>query len=144
MRGLWIGLALALGAAPAWAQTPARPPTQQQHDWCFTPTATDDQTIDSCTAHIQSGRETSETRAFAYDNRGFAYINKGLYDQAIADETRAIELKPDYFDSYNSRGFAYEKKGLRDPAIADYRAALNIKPSLQAARVALTRLGATP
>jgi tetratricopeptide (TPR) repeat protein len=172
MRGLWIGLALALASGAASAQTP------QQRDWCFSPTATDDQWIEGCTAVIQSGRETTVNQAAAYDNRGSAYDNKGLYDQAIADGTqslglnpnsanaynlrgysyddkglydqaiadytRAIALKPDRADATLMRGLAYEKKGLRDPAIADYRAALKIKPSLQAARIALTRLGATP
>ncbi len=172
MRGLLIGLALALVGPAAWAQT------QQQRDWCDSPTATDDQTIDGCTAQIQSGRATTANqaieyynRAYAYDNkalydqaladynqsialnpnsadtyhnRGVSYRHKGLYDLAIADFTRAIALKPDYPLAYKNRGLAYENKGFHDPAIADYRAALNLDPNMQAARDGLTRLGATP
>ncbi len=172
MRGILIGLALALVFGPAWAQT------QQQRDWCYSDTATDDQTIDGCTALIQSPQESPATKAEAYDNRGYAYKHKGLYDQAIADETqslalnpnsaiayntrglayshkglydlaiadynRSIALKPDYAHAYYSRATAFEMKGLRDPAIADYRASLKINPSLQDVKDGLTRLGVTP
>ncbi len=172
MRGILIGLALALVAPAAWAQT------QQQRDWCYSPTATDDQTVDGCTALIQSGRQTTTNQAAAYHNRGYAYENKGLYDQAIADDTqslalnpnsayayndrglaydgkhlydraiadytRSIALKPDYAAAYNNRGSAYEKKGLRDPAVADYRASLRLNPNQNMPREGLTRLGATP
>jgi tetratricopeptide (TPR) repeat protein len=119
-----IGLALALISGPAWAQTP------QQRDWCFSPTATDDQTIDGCTALVQTGRATNQ--AAALDNRAYAYTNKGLYDQAIADYTRSIALKPDDAGAYGNRGAAYyfkggndrDEKGLYDQAIADYTQAI--------------------
>jgi tetratricopeptide (TPR) repeat protein len=172
MRGLWIGLALALVSGPAWGQTP------QQRDLCYSDTATDDQTIDGCTAVIQSGRETTAvqaeayqdrayayvnkglndqaiadetqslalnpTNAFAYNNRGRAYYNKGLYDQAIADYSQSITLKPDYARAFANRGLAYENKSFRDAAIANFRAALKLDPNWQTARDGLTRLGATP
>ena len=118
MRGLLIGLALALVAPAALAQTP------QQRDWCYGPTATDDQTIDGCTAVIQSGRETSANQALAYDDRGFAYENKGLNDQAIADENQSLVLNPNSANAYNNRGIAYDNKGLYDLAIADYNRSL--------------------
>ena len=40
----------------------------------------------------------------AYYNRGFAYEEKGEHDQAIADYTEAIRLKPDYAEAYYNRG----------------------------------------
>jgi len=80
----------------------------------------------------------------AYLNRGNAYIGKGLYDQAIADETKAIALKPDYALAYFDRGFAYEKKGQRDQAIADYRAALKLNPNFKQVQHHLKGLGITP
>jgi tetratricopeptide (TPR) repeat protein len=122
MRGIWIGLALALVAAPAWAQT------QQQHDWCYSPTATDDQTIDGCTALIGSGRQTTVGQAAAYDARAYAYLNKGLYDQVIADETQSLALNPNSANTYNNRGRAYDDKGLYDQAIADYTHSIALKP----------------
>jgi tetratricopeptide (TPR) repeat protein len=171
MRLILIGLALALVAPAAMAQT------QQQRDWCD-PSATDDQRIDGCTAVIRSGRETPANQVIAYTNRGRAYDDKGLYDQAIADATRVIALKPDNAVAYNNRGnayankglydqaiadytqaialksddaiayqnrgIAYEDKGSRDQAIADYRAALRLDPTRQKAKDGLTRLGVTP
>jgi tetratricopeptide (TPR) repeat protein len=138
MRGILIGLALALAAPAASAQTP------QQRDWCLGLGATEDQTIDGCTALIQTGRETTMHQAFAYEGRGLAYRYKGLYDQAIADYTQAIALKPDFADTYTGRAAAYERKGLRDRAIADYRTALRLDPNQTLARGGLTRLGVTP
>ena len=172
MRGLLIGLVLALVAPAAWAQTP------QQRDWCYSATASDDQTVDGCTALIQTGRETPANMAdiyynrayaydnkalydqaladynqaialkpdftFAYHNRGVSYRHKGLYDLAIADFTRAIALKPDYALAYKNRGLANENKGFHDPAVADFRAALKLDPNMQSAQDGLTRLGATP
>jgi tetratricopeptide (TPR) repeat protein len=171
MRGLWIGLSLALIFGPAWAQT------QQQRDWCFSPPATDDQRIDGCTAVVQSGHETPADQAVAYFNRANHYDSKGLHDQAIADYTRAIALKPDYAAAYNNRAGVrhkkgedgvglldaekavalaptanrietraeiYEKLGRRGEAVADYRASLKLDPDMQEARDGLKRLGATP
>jgi Flp pilus assembly protein TadD len=33
--------------------------------------------------------------AVAFNDRGFAYLNKGEYDRAISDYNEAIRLKPD-------------------------------------------------
>jgi tetratricopeptide (TPR) repeat protein len=171
MRGISIVLALALVAAPAWAQT------QQQRDWCTSPSATDDQTIEGCTAMIQSGQGSADlavsyynrgigydgkrlydraiadynqaialnpSYASAYNNRGNAYHDEGLYDQAIADYNRAIALKSDDADVHDNRASAYEKQGLRDLAVADYRAALKLDPNRRKAKDGLMRLGVTP
>ncbi|MFP4439637.1 MAG: tetratricopeptide repeat protein [Chloroflexaceae bacterium] len=43
-------------------------------------------------------------------NRGQEYAEKGEYDQAIAEFTAAIELKPDYAEAYTGRGRAYYRK----------------------------------
>ena len=47
---------------------------------------------------------------------------------AIADYTKAIELKPDFVDAYNNRGLA--KANLQDyrGAIADYNKAIELTP----------------
>ena len=123
MRKILIGSAFALAAWPAWAQT------QQQRDWCASPTATDDQTIAGCTALIESGRENTNSLAADYDNRAFSYNNKQLYDQAIADATRAIALAPNNYNSYNNSGNAYDDKGLHDLAIADYTKSIALRPN---------------
>jgi tetratricopeptide (TPR) repeat protein len=46
-------------------------------------------------------------------------FNNGDLDTAIADYTKAIELKPDLAEAYFNRGIEYEKLGQRDKAIAD-------------------------
>src|SRR5208283_2677610 len=50
--------------------------------------------------------------AEAYYNRGNAKQAKGDLEGAMADWTKAIELKPDYADAYNNRGYA--KQGRSD------------------------------
>ena len=57
--------------------------------------------------------------AIAHHNRGWVYSQKSLYDQAIADYTRALKLQPDYISAYKLRGNAYDGKGLREQAKAD-------------------------
>ncbi len=66
--------------------------------------------------------------AAAYNNRGFAYNEKGQYDRAIADYDKAIRLNPDYVLAYYNRGNAYYHKGQTDRAIADYDKAIRLKP----------------
>jgi tetratricopeptide (TPR) repeat protein len=67
--------------------------------------------------------------AVAYFNRGYAYGEKGDYDQALADYTQVIRLDPNYAAAYNNRGYAYRNKGDYDRAIADYTKTLSINPN---------------
>ena len=121
MRRISIGLVLALIALPAWAQT-------QEQSWCDSPTATDDQTIEGCTAQIQSGQLTTNNLAAEYNNRGFAYVNKGQYDEAIADFNTAVGLNPNYSRSYTNRGAVYFHWGLYDQAMAEDNKAIALQP----------------
>jgi tetratricopeptide (TPR) repeat protein len=86
--------------------------------------------LTGCTALIQSGQETAAALAVIHLHRGIAYYNKGLTDQAIADETAVIALQPDFATAYYDRGEAYLNKGLTDQAIADYTKAIALKISL--------------
>ncbi|MYD62900.1 MAG: tetratricopeptide repeat protein [Gemmatimonadetes bacterium] len=63
-----------------------------------------------------------------YNNRGIAYLGKGMYDQAIADCNKILELNPELAIAYNKRGNAYFDKGDYDQAIADYSKAIELKP----------------
>jgi tetratricopeptide (TPR) repeat protein len=81
-----------------------------------------------------------KTFPIAYFNRGNAYYEQGLDDQAIVDYTKAISLEPEGADpdfilanAYNYRANAYEHKGLYDQAIADFTMAISLKPSLESA-----------
>jgi tetratricopeptide (TPR) repeat protein len=53
-------------------------------------------------------------------NRGLAKQRKGDLDGAIADYTKAIELKPDLAVAYVNRGNAKQAKSDLDGAIADF------------------------
>jgi tetratricopeptide (TPR) repeat protein len=64
----------------------------------------------------------------AYYNCGIAYKNNGLFDKAINDYNKAIELKPGYADAYYNRGIAYKNKGLYDTAMIDYNKAIKLNP----------------
>jgi tetratricopeptide (TPR) repeat protein len=57
--------------------------------------------------------------ADAYFNRGGIYGLKGLHDQAIADLTKAIDLKPGFVEAHLLRGIEYDNKKLYDQALAD-------------------------
>ncbi len=63
-----------------------------------------------------------------YNNRGIDYEEKGEYDLAIKDFSKAIDLKPDYDLAYNNRGAVYRSKGEHDLAIEDCNKAIQLKP----------------
>jgi len=64
--------------------------------------------------------------ADAYNNRGFAYIQKGELDQAIADFDKAIELDPELAEAYNDRGYAYYLKGEVAKAVSDFEKCIEL------------------
>src|SRR5205807_8244177 len=61
---------------------------------------------------------------------GYAYVEKRLYNQAVADCTRAIQLKPIDTEAYNSRAIAYLKRDAVDRAISDLTTVIRLKPDL--------------
>jgi tetratricopeptide (TPR) repeat protein len=63
----------------------------------------------------------------AYNNRGAAFMNKGEYDEAIADLDKAIELSPEFAMAYSNRGAAYINKGEYDKAISDSNKAIKLR-----------------
>jgi tetratricopeptide (TPR) repeat protein len=65
--------------------------------------------------------------ADAYNNRGYSKQIKGDFDGAIADYSKAIELKPDFALAYINRGNSKQFKGDVDGAIADYSATIDLR-----------------
>ena len=63
-----------------------------------------------------------------YVNLGLAHYDKGEYDLAIAEYTKAIELDPENAVAYNGRGDVYYDKGELALAIADYTQAIKLDP----------------
>jgi tetratricopeptide (TPR) repeat protein len=66
--------------------------------------------------------------AEAYYNRGVLYAQKGDFDRAIAEFTKALKFNAKDANSYMNRGIAYAKKGKYDRAVKDYEKALEINP----------------
>jgi len=58
--------------------------------------------------------------------RGYSHDAMGDYERAIADNTEAIRLDPDYAIAYNNRGNAYNELGDYERAIADYTEAIRL------------------
>ena len=55
-----------------------------------------------------------------HEHRGKAYLQKGDFDNAIADFTKVLEFYPQASDVYKLRGDAYLQKGDFDRSAADY------------------------
>src|ERR1700741_3153535 len=72
--------------------------------------------------------EAPSMDAEAYNHRGIAYYKQGQYDQAIADYTKALQIKPSDAEVYNNRGVVYGVTGQYDQAISDFTKALEINP----------------
>ena len=93
-----------------------------------------DLAIGACTALIQSGQETNEGLAIAYNNRGSAYTNKGDYDHALSDLNEAITLNPNYATAFYNRAIVYnDGKHDTQRAIQDYDQAIQFKPDYDSA-----------
>ncbi|MDD5194222.1 MAG: tetratricopeptide repeat protein [Candidatus Omnitrophica bacterium] len=57
-------------------------------------------------------------------NNGLAFLNKGRYDEASAEFTKAIEINPHFTEAYYNRGLVHAHKGDFDQAIVDYTKAI--------------------
>ena len=64
-----------------------------------------------------------------YSNRGVTYNNLELYDKAIEDYNRAIQLNPGDAYAYSNRGNTYYYLQRYDEALADHNQALQINPN---------------
>jgi tetratricopeptide (TPR) repeat protein len=82
-------LCVVLGLAAAFIM-PATPALADDAEVCAS--SEPDQAILACTRLISNNEVSEADRGTAYVNRANAYANKGDYDRAIADATRAIEL----------------------------------------------------
>src|SRR5262245_34467743 len=104
--GIAVIKAALVVAVTAWS-APTLAQTQQQRDWCYKDGATDDQTIEGCSAVLESPQTSTKSRAIAYYNRGLAYANKKDQDRAISNFDKAIETNPEDPDFFIDRGIAY-------------------------------------
>jgi tetratricopeptide (TPR) repeat protein len=66
-----------------------------------------------------------ENIAEAYEGRGAAYSAKGMYNDAIADLSRAIYLNPESFNAYYSKGMAFHNLNDLKSAKSNYEMAVH-------------------
>jgi tetratricopeptide (TPR) repeat protein len=76
---------------------------------------------------------------YLYHYTGVIYFEKGEYDKAIEDCTKAIELTNWSWD-YIVRGKAYKAKGMLEEAKSDFSKAVSLQPNLEEARTELNSL----
>jgi tetratricopeptide (TPR) repeat protein len=85
--------------------------------------------IPACTRLIEANNLAQNDRAIAYSIRGTAHWRQRDFDEAIADENKAIEINPDLASAFVSRSAAYGSKGDDDQALADASKAIDIDPN---------------
>lgn len=74
-------------------------------------------------------------------NRGNMLFMSRVFDQAVTEYTRAIELDfPKLYIAFYNRGLTFEKMGKLDKAAADYQRALELMPDWRRAKDKLERI----
>ena len=71
--------------------------------------------------------------AAVWNDRGWAYWQRGEDDLAYADFSKAIELKPDFANAYYNRAWVWRRRGEHGNAIIDFSHAIALKPDYAAA-----------
>ncbi len=82
--------------------------------------------ISGCTVVIGSGRWQGKELAWAYFNRGTAYIDLGRHAQAIEDYGRVLRLDPGEAGAYNGRAWSLYLMGRNAEALGDVDRALSL------------------
>jgi tetratricopeptide (TPR) repeat protein len=111
------GFGMSCAAQPADVNEPL-----QTVEWCESKegNVSYDLLIRGCSEVIRLGKEAPKNLAFAFANRGYAYVLKSDYGRAIADYTDAIKLDPNFAAAYDGRAGAYSDQGDVDRAVVDY------------------------
>jgi len=79
--------------------------------------------LDAVLAALDHAIREDYRDSVAWNNRGTTYLQKGLYDKAIEDYSKAIVID-EAGVYYANRGLAKRNKGVYDLAIADYKKAI--------------------
>lgn len=117
--------ALLAGAAQAQQRSPQQ---QQLYDTCYSPSASDADTITSCTALIQTGQYSGTELSHLYNNRGTGYQGQNQLDQAFSDYSQAVQLDATNAEAYKNRGDIYATRGDNQDALGQFNMAISLKP----------------
>ncbi|XP_071498964.1 uncharacterized protein [Diadema antillarum] len=79
-------------------------------------------------------------RAIMYANRAACQVRRELYEKAVEDCNKALELHPHYLKVWLRRANTYELMEKLDEALADFQKVLELDPSCYEARAACMRL----
>ncbi len=82
----------------------------------------------SNTADGSTHEPRTASQAVAHVQRGNDYYEKRLYEQALAEYNRAIELYPKLASAYNGRGNVYSAQKDYEWALAEYNRAIELYP----------------
>jgi len=70
-----------------------------------------------------------EVIGFFANSLGIAYHKKGMYDEAIVEYERALEINPNHALVYHNLGSSYGMKGMYDEAIGEYKKGIELNPN---------------
>ena len=73
--------------------------------------------------------EKHPNATIAYTNRGVYYNDGGLYEQAVADFTKALEIDSLSGEAYYNRGNSYKQMQETENALEDFNKAIDIFPN---------------
>jgi serine/threonine protein kinase/Flp pilus assembly protein TadD len=83
---------------------------------------------DEAIRHYTACQATRPRNAYSLHGIAQALAGKRAYAEAVATYSRAIDLKPDYWDAWWHRAEAYLNLGQRDKALADYSHPIDQNP----------------
>jgi tetratricopeptide (TPR) repeat protein len=81
-----------------------------------------------------------EIRSVLFSNRAACFSYKQMYQEAVEESTKALELNPNYVKALLRRSQAREKLELYEDAIVDVKKVLELDPGNTQARVSLRTL----
>src|SRR5579871_1192958 len=108
----------------------AGPPTEE--NWRRCASSDVDESIDGCTAIIQSDTETGNALAEAFTNRGIASYDKSQYNRVILEDDLKIRSKPANAIAFYDHGIATKDEREQDRTAGDYVQAIWRKPDFVA------------
>ena len=89
----------------------------------------DKQTLDLCTAALESQLMPREDTARTYVNRGVVYLRRGVYDMAERDFARAEKLWKDLPEVFINRGAIRIRQSRFTEAVAELDRGIALDPS---------------